>query len=143
VSPLVDVRHYDAETDTYGKLYKKPKVATLIEPERGKPYQHASVVSVNGWCLSLVGADDFSVLAKDAECRDLFERDFAVPFDETTTIRDLRMPTTKLITLKNALIAREVDMSDVTLDTTVAAVLLKTLITIDKRAARLLLAVRR
>jgi hypothetical protein len=73
VSPIVMATETDPETgDSY--QFPAPKVATLIEPGRGKPYQHSSIQGPAGqWALSFVRAQDFSTINLDTDCENVLQ----------------------------------------------------------------------
>ena len=141
LSPLVEVIPVDPETGERGKPYYAPRVATLKEPKRAKGYQHTSVISAGGWCLSLVLADDFSVIEDDTLCLDLFVKSLDTPFDDSTTLTDLGLKPLQITRLLDKLAERGVDVTDIARDTAASALLRRviTAFDLDARLEHLLL----
>lgn len=108
------------ELQVNGTLYRRPWIATLLDPSRpGKEYHHTSIVR-NGinWCLTKVQDSDFSVIDADANCINLLESNFEEDdgFIEST-VRDLGWTAAKRNRVLNRLEAKGVDTSSYTLDT--------------------------
>lgn len=121
ISPVVLVTDVD---DTEG--YRAPKAHSLIEPGRGKRYQHVSAISVGTHALSLIKATDFSAIEAEGQCIDLFEGDFANTerlslLDSTPRSRGWN--NARLTRIKNKLTARGINVGDVTLDTPLETIL--------------------
>jgi len=104
-------------------VFRAPKIHAYIEPGRNKRYQHTSAIHDSNWCLSLVKADDFTLLDADPEIINLLEIDFVdfVHFD--LTLRQLGVNAARLTRIKNRMIARGVDVTGLTLDTPIETIL--------------------
>lgn len=77
ICPVVKVTWTDPETGALLGGFRAPKVATLIDPARDKPYEHSSAIDTAEWCVSAVRGQDFSALDADKEIVNLLETDYA------------------------------------------------------------------
>jgi hypothetical protein len=105
------------------ELFRAAKVYEHIDPARGKPYAHSSVIHSHPWALSVVMADDFTPLDLDPLCISLLETEFADPGHLELTPRDMAFTVPHLARIKARLETRGVDVTAFTRDTPIADML--------------------
>ncbi len=122
ICPVVDVlrTHADGTEDSF----RAAKIATHIEPVRGKYYQYASAIDAGGYCLCVVKATDFSVLEADAEIINLTEMEFDDPqsFLDMTP-QQLGWSNARMLRIRNRLTARGIDTTGLTATSTIEEIL--------------------
>jgi len=72
---VVLLEQTDLQTGRPVVIGRGPKVASLLEPGRTKPYQFSAAIDTADWCVCVVQAQNFSALDADPQCVNLFERD--------------------------------------------------------------------
>jgi hypothetical protein len=113
-----------------------PKEHLYIDPARNKRYSRTSTFfmtsETEGWALSMIRGVDFGPIDADPECVNVFANlsndDFSIddpaPFLDRT-LRDLAWPAARLGRLRNRMIARGVDTTGLTLDSTIRECLIR------------------
>jgi hypothetical protein len=124
LNPVVLLDITDAETGQVIEQTRIAKAGALIEPGRGKRYQHVSIIDAPNYALTFVKAVDFSALDADSQIINLFEgnvnalRDW---LDETPNT--LGWNAARMTRIRNRLAARGIDTTELTMNSTIEQIL--------------------
>src|SRR3990167_3550497 len=121
ICPVILYTEIDTETSEVIDISRRPKIATITDPGRGKFYQHSSAIDVGNWCLCLVSALDFSPLDSDPEVFDLFQiGGYKMSADIMGKIlRQLGLNNPRVNRVRNAMTNRGINTTGLTIDSTV------------------------